>query len=40
MVPKWEKRKGHLLSLSNYQQSNLGQQHYYTISVNNPYLPI
>ena len=32
---KMGKEKGRLISLSNYQQSNLGQKLYYTILVNN-----
>ena len=32
---KMGKEKGSLISPSNYQKSNLGQKHYYTILVNN-----
>ena len=40
LVESWEKGKGRLVSLPNYQQSNLSQQHYYIILENNSSSPI
>ena len=40
LVQNWEKGKGPLGILPNYQQPNIGEQHYYIIVETNPSSPI